>query len=139
MSRASASLILIVVMIGLAIYFFIFPPRGFDDSLAYRIAIPFLFLSAAFCALENMRTRAHIGQLVGALRTLMARAGKEPAPEVKGEAVEILLHSLRTEKSDVREVVVHQLQNLTGQSIGNDPDRWDAWWKENRQSFGKKS
>ena len=126
-------------MISMAIYFFFYPPEGLGDSIVHRIAIPFLFMAAALGSLESMRTRAHIAQLVGAVRTLMARAGKEPAPEVKGQAVEILLESLRTGDANVRKMVVRQLESLTGQSLGDKPDRWDAWWKENRQRFGQKS
>ena len=126
-------------MISMAIYLFFYPPGGFGSSIVYRIAIPFLFMAAALGSLESMRTRAHISQLVGALRTLMGRAGKEPAPEVKGQAVEILLESLRTGDANVRKMVVRQLESLTGQSLGDKPDRWDAWWKENRQRYGQKS
>ncbi len=126
-------------MISMAIYVFFYPPRGFGDSIVYRIAIPFLFMTAALGSLESMRTRAHISQLVGALRTLMGRAGKEPPPEVKGQAVEILIQSLHSADAGVRKTVVRQLESLTGQSIGDEPEQWDAWWKENRQSFGQGS
>jgi hypothetical protein len=126
-------------MISMAIYLFLYPPGKFGDSIVHRIAIPFLFMAAALSYLESMRTRAHIGQLVGAIRTLMGRAGKEPAPEVKGQAVEILLQSLRSGEANVRKMVVQQLESLTGQSLGDDPDRWEAWWKENRRRFGQSS
>ncbi len=122
-------------MMGLAAYFFLVPPTGFDDSYGHRIAIPFILMACAFNILENLRTRAHIGQLVGALRSLMARSGKDATPQVRAEAVDILLESLKSDEPTVRATFVAQLQNLTGQQIGDDVDEWEIWWKSNRDRF----
>ena len=72
MSQAGASLLLVAVMFGLAVYLVIWPPPGFDENLAYRASIPFVLIATAYGVLENLRTRAHMGQLIGALRVTAA-------------------------------------------------------------------
>ena len=37
--------------------------------------------------------------------------------------------------SQLRADLVHALGKLTGQDFGNEPRRWQAWWKENRRRF----
>lgn len=137
MSQASASLLLVVLMLGLAIFFVFSPPPGFEESFVYRITIPFILVSCAFSVLENLRTRAHIGQLVGALRSLMGRSGTPATPEVKGEAIEILLKSLRSDNDNVRETALAQLRQLTGEDHGDDPAAWEAWWAKARKDYGR--
>ncbi|MHC4550516.1 MAG: hypothetical protein ACYTEZ_17250 [Planctomycetota bacterium] len=137
MSHASASLLLVVVMFGLAIYFLFAPPPGFGESLGHRITIPFLLVASAYMVLENLRTRTHISQLVGALRSLMGRSGTPPTPKIKREAVEILLKSLRAEKESVRQTAARQLRQLTGQRLGDAADEWEQWWAANKESFGR--
>ena len=87
MSNTGASLLLVVVLLVLAVYFVFEPPLGYEDAWAHRLAIPFVLVICAFGILENLRTRVHIQQLAGALRTLVGRSGAEATPEVKGEAI----------------------------------------------------
>ena len=134
-SNTAFSLLLVLIMVGLAIYLFFFPPAGFEDDFAYRISIPFLMIAAAFGLLENLRTRAHISQLLGALRSMLKRSGKEATPEVKAEAVEILLESLRSDDARVRETAARQLGKLTGEAFGEDVDAWEDWWSANQRAF----
>ena len=84
---------------------------------------------------ENLRTRAHISQLVGVIRGLTGRAGAPPTSDTKREAVEILLKSLRSEKESVRQTAAQQLQHLTGVDHGENVMEWEAWWAANRESF----
>ena len=137
LSQASASLILVVAMIGLAVYLLIVPPPGFGDNVAHRIALPFVFVAGALGMLENLRTRTHMGQLVGALRQIMGRTGTPAPPAVKAEAVAILLKSLRSDKKTVRETAAAQLKNLTGQDFGEDPAAWESWWSSHKERFLK--
>ncbi len=137
MSQAGASLLLIVFMFALAIYLFITPPPGFSDNFAYRLAMPFVLITSAYGVLENLRTRTHLGQLVGAIRSLMGKRGIEPTPEIKTEAFGILLKSLRSDDAKVRETAAVQLSSLTGQEFGEDVDAWEAWWANNRDAFTK--
>ena len=137
MSQAGASLLLIVFMFALAIYLFITPPEGFDENFAYRLAMPFVLITSAYGVLENLRTRTHLGQLVGAIRGLMGKRGVAPTAEVKAEAIDILLKSMRSEDANVRKTAAVQLRNLTGQKFGEDIESWESWWAENREEFSK--
>ena len=136
-SHASTSLLLVALMFGLAGYFVFVPPPGFGESIAHRITIPFLLVACAYMVLENLRTRVHISQLVGALRSLMGRTGTPPTPEVKREAIEILLKSLRGDNETARQAAARQLGNLTGRDFGEDAKAWEEWWAKNKADFGK--
>ena len=127
-------------MMVLAVFMFVSPPDGWH-SFPYRLAMPFALMACSLSILENLRTRTHITQLVGAMRALMGKAGhaatsgKAPTGEVRVEAVEILLQSLKSDKDKVRTVAARQLENLTGQSLGEDVEAWDRWWDENKAGF----
>jgi len=134
-SNTGASLILMAFLIGLAVYFLVFPPPGFE-GLDHRLAIPVVLIVGAHTIFESLRMRAHISELVGALRGIMARARAPATPEIRREAVEILLKSLRSDTASVKQTALTQLRQLTGQDHGEDPDAWDAWWGRNRDTFG---
>jgi len=137
-SQTKSSLILIACMIGLAIYLIIVPPDGFDENFAYRVTLPFVLVACAFSTLENLRTRLHMAQLVGALRSLTGQAGKtgkKAPPKVQAEAVDILIKTLRTQSATARKTAAVQLRNFTGQKLGEDAAAWEAWWAENREAF----
>ena len=123
-------------MLGLSIYWLFAPPPGFDDSIGHRLTIPLVLLSCALMIYESLRTRTHIGQLVGAIRGITGRAGAPPTADAKREAVEILLKSLRSETGSVRRTAAKQLQLLTGQDHGDNVTDWETWWADNRNSFG---
>ena len=124
-------------MIVLAVYLFFAPPPGFEDNLAHRIALPFVLVAGAFGVMENLRTRTHLGQLVGAIRGLMSKRGVEPTPEIKGEAIEILMRSLKSGEEKVRRTAAAQLHSLTGRDFGVDLEAWEGWWSENKGEFGR--
>ncbi len=136
MSQTTASLLIVFVMFVLAIYVFFVPPPGFD-SMALRVTLPFILIVCAFNVLENIRTRAHVTQLIGALRGAMSKAGAPPTPEAKAEAIEILIQSLYSDKATVRKTAASQLQKLTGQDLAEDPVAWSEWWDANKAGFGK--
>ena len=137
MSQTTVSLLIVFVMFGLAVYLLVFPPPGFADSMAYQVTLPFVLIVCAFNVLENIRTRAHVTQLIGAIRGAMGKAGAPPTPEAKAEAIEILIQSLHSEKPAVRHTAAGQLQKLTGQDLGEDPAAWSDWWEANKGGFGK--
>jgi len=137
MSRTAAVLLLSLLLIGLAVYFLVKPPPGFGENLAHHLAIPFVLIATALGLVEGVRIRAHVGQLVGALRALTGRSGKPVRPEVKAEAIAILIQSLRSENDGVRRTAAEQLAHLTGQSFGEDRARWEAWWRENRERIAR--
>jgi len=95
-SNTAATLILVAFMFVMAIYFVFVPPPGFEENLLHRFSIPFLLVAGALTLFENLRMRAHMSKLVGALRGMMGRAGVPPTPEIKREAVDILVEELLT-------------------------------------------
>jgi hypothetical protein len=135
-SNALASLIAIVLLIGLAFYFVVAPPPGFEKSWGHRLAIPIVLVVSASTIFESLRMRTHIGQLVGALRGLMGRSGVPATPEVKREAIDILVHSMRSANPGVRRTASAQLRNLTGQDLGESAEAWEEWWRSHRAGFG---
>ncbi len=134
MSNTGASLLAIVLLIGLAIYFLAVPPEGFQ-SWGHRLAIPLVLVVSASTIFESLRMRSHVGQLVGALRGLMGRSGVPPSPEVKREAIDILVQSMRSANPGVRRTASVQLRNLTGQELGESAEAWEEWWGKNRPRF----
>jgi len=134
-SNALASLLVMVLMIGLAFYFVVVPPPGFE-TWGHRLAIPLVLVVGAFTVFEALKMRTHVSQLVGALRGLMGRTGAPPTPEGKREAIEILMRSMRSANPGVRKTASVQLRNLTGQDLGESAEAWEAWWERNREGFG---
>jgi len=135
LSNAAASLILVLVLFGLAIYVLVAPPAGYEDNFVHRLVLPLLLVATALGVLENLRTRSHINQLIGALRGMMKKAGTPASPQVKGEAIEILLASLRSDRPTVRKTAAVQLRNLTGQELGEDAEAWERWWAGHRDEY----
>lgn len=122
-------------MFGCAIYFLFEPPPGFSDPWTLRIIFPFLFITSALTMLDNLRTRIHMGQLVGALRSISGRAGIPPAPKVTAEAIEVLISALKTNNATTRETALKQLRRITGADAGETADEWRAWYRENREKY----
>jgi len=135
LSNTAASLVLVLILFGLGIYVLVVPPPGFEGDLVHRLVLPLLLVATAIGVLENLRTRAHIGQLIGALRGMMKRTGTPATPRIKAEAVEILLASLRSDRPTVRKTAAVQLRNLTGQELGEDAEAWERWWGTHRDEF----
>ena len=122
-------------MLVAAAYYVFVPPPGFGEGFITRITIPFVLVCSAFSMMENLRTRTHMSQLIGALRQHMGKAGVPPTPQVKGEAIKILIASLRAENAATRATAADQLHRLTGADHGEDPDAWEAWWADNKDGF----
>jgi len=139
MSQGNATLLVILVLFVLAIWTIVAPPAGFEE-LPYRIILPFTLVAVCFGQLENLRTRAHMGELIGAIRTAVGQSrgsGRpEPSPKQKGEAIQILLGSLSADDAQVRRTAAQQLAALTGEDLGDDAGAWKAWWKRNKGRFG---
>jgi len=138
-SQAGASLVLVVILFGLAVYWAFSPPVGFQDGVLYRFTMPFVLIVVCFSVLENLRTRTHIAQLVGALRALMGKSGRTATPEVTREAIDILLAAVRDGQPRARKTAAEQLRNLTGQDHGEDAEAWQRWWNANRETFQRQS
>jgi hypothetical protein len=138
MSQATASFLVVLVLFVLAVYTGIAPPVGFEE-LPYRIILPFVLIAVGFVQLENLRMRAHMAELIGAIRTAVGQSKAsrgEASPQMKGEAIRILLRSLHSDSEKVRETSARQLAHLTGEDFGVDVAAWERWWKANEGSFG---
>ncbi len=136
MSQSGASLILVFILLGMALFLLISPPPGFEQAMLYRLALPFVLVATAIGVVENLRTRSHMAQLIGAIRAQAGKRGTPPSPEVVREAVEILIHSLRSSEAHVRETAARELRKLTGQEFGPDHESWVLWWAANKERFG---
>ena len=138
MRQATASALVVLVLFSLAIYCGFAPPAGFEE-LPYRIILPFLIVAVGFVQLENARMRVHMKELIGALQAAVgqtrAKRGIAPTPQEKGKAITILLDSLGSKDTSVRETAARQLKAITGEDFGNDSASWSRWWLANRAEF----
>lgn len=138
MSQAVASSLVVLVLFGLAIYCGIAPPEGFEE-LPYRIILPFVIVAVGFVQLENVRIRAHMAELIGALKVAVGRTqasrGVAPTPAEKGRAIAILLESLGSDDTSVRDTAARQLKALSGVDHGTDSAAWNRWWLAHRAQF----
>lgn len=135
MSRAASTVLLALVLSGLAIYFLVVPPKGYEGSFAHRLAMPIVLAACAVCLFDNLRMRLHIAQLLGAIRGMMGRQGTPPTREVRAEAIGILLDALRSDRPGSRRAAADQLRRLTGEDFGEEAASWEAWWNANRSRF----
>ncbi|MFB0566676.1 MAG: HEAT repeat domain-containing protein [Candidatus Aminicenantaceae bacterium] len=53
-------------------------------------------------------------------------------------AVEPLITALKDEESSIRRDAADSLKNITGEDFGEDQEKWQKWWKENKEKFLKK-
>ena len=121
-------------MLVVAVYLLFSPTQGFGSSW-HRALLPLLFFAAALNIFEGIRIRAHMAQLVGAMRFLAGRAGRNATPEIRGEAIEILIESMRSGTESVRTTAARELCKLTDEDFGTDAEAWQRWWLENKDRF----
>jgi len=79
--------------------------------------------------------------LVNALKhkDLLVRAkAAEALGEIKNpKAVEPLIAVLTDEEETVREFTAKALANITGKDLGQDHDKWQKWWEQNKENTRK--
>lgn len=51
--------------------------------------------------------------------------------------IETLIFVLKDKDWFVRKAAAEALRNITGQDFGQDHDRWNSWWQENKEKFLK--
>jgi hypothetical protein len=51
------------------------------------------------------------------------------------DAVDILVRALRVDDRAVVEKALLNLKRITGQDLGEDPGRWEEWWRAARATF----
>jgi HEAT repeat protein len=79
--------------------------------------------------------------LINALKhkDLLVRAkAAEALGEIKNpKAVESLIAILTDEEETVREFAAKALANITGKDLGQDHDKWQKWWEQNKENIQK--
>jgi hypothetical protein len=89
----------------------------------------------------NAEGKDRIQVLVEALKdkdSFVRRSAAYALGELKDpRAVEPLIEALKDEVSDVRNAVAKELQKITGQNFGENPEEWQKWWEENKGRFIK--
>lgn len=132
---------MIGVLLALAGYTIFVPPEPMSE-LPHRLILPFVLIASAFTILDNLRMRTHMAELIGAIKGAVAqgragRGGSAPTPEQKGEAIEILIHTLDARDEAARKTAFKQLAVLSGADFGEDAKAWRGWWNDNKSQFGK--
>ncbi|ODS33387.1 MAG: heat repeat-containing PBS lyase [Candidatus Scalindua rubra] len=70
---------------------------------------------------SNAVVRAHVVRALGLMNDV--------------RAVEPMIHMLRNQSRAVRERALAVLKELTGQALGEQPDRWLVWWRQHRKDM----
>ncbi len=52
-------------------------------------------------------------------------------------AVELLVSVLKHDDQNVRKKAAEALERITCKDFGQDSEKWQKWWKANKDSFGK--
>lgn len=58
-----------------------------------------------------------------------------PAPESIERLIQFLAKGRRGGRKQQRDAAVKALRWATGERLGHDPDKWRAWWRENKKTF----
>jgi hypothetical protein len=89
----------------------------------------------------NAEGKDRIQVLVEALKdkdSFVRRSAAYALGELKDpRAVEPLIEALKDKDSDVRNAVAGALRKITGQNFGENAEKWQKWWGENKGRFIK--
>ncbi len=96
-------------------------------------ALGFLCLHSAWVAFDVARLRE---RLLDLLANLM-RSLKGADLSRDADAIEILVKAMGSANLEVRGSARGHLVRLTGRDLGDDPERWAAWWAEQRTQPGR--
>jgi len=50
-----------------------------------------------------------------------------------------LINQLKNDDRNVRKKAAEALERITGQNFGQNPEKWQEWWEENKDSFSKEN
>ena len=97
----------------------------------------------AIAALGRLGCKESVAALVDidtdeAQETAKARlmaAAEAPFPETVDELIKFLSKGRNRGRNNQRQYAVAALRYVTGANLGNDPDKWRAWWKKSRASW----
>lgn len=99
---------------------------GLVRTLCLAQGFAFFYLGFLIRDLTGVRQRNLV-----IMETLLAslRGG---FPRKDGEAIDILVAALRGRSESARTSALQQLQRLTGQNFGANPEAWERWRREHR-------
>jgi len=93
---------------------------------------------SAVWTLGKVRDPRALEALIGALKhndLLVRIKAAEALGDIKNpKAVGPLIALLKDEEEMVRETAVKALENITGRNLGQDHDKWQKWWEQNKES-----
>jgi hypothetical protein len=100
--------------------------KGLHQGVLYGLC---LFMAYVYLQVRRLRRR------VVAAEDLLADVRFGPGTKRDRDAVDILLHALRTSDANARETALRTLRKITGLDLGEDPRPWEEWWSVARNTF----
>lgn len=104
-----------------------------------RLVTGLLCLFVTLLWFERRRLYSLLDQLVSRMREAQGRSPQESAVDaarMKIEAMSILVEALDGKDPAVRQNAVENLERLSGQKFGNNPDRWRRYVDEQKTRSG---
>lgn len=94
-------------------------------------------------ALRNIKDPNTVEPLIAILINDESRILRSDVATVLGHigdprAIEPLIDSLKEEIKLIRDSILWALKNITGEDLGEDQEKWQKWWEENKEKFLKK-
>jgi len=102
---------------------------GLDRIVGFVVGFQFLYI--AFLTRDRFRLQRLTAATFEALQKLIYG----PDYRKQREAVDLLVRAVGTKNEAARRVAVEKLEELTGQSFGEDRGAWQRWWEANRSRF----
>ena len=98
---------------------------------------------SAVWTLGKVKDRRAVEGLIAALNHKDSNV-REKAAEALGEvkdpkSVEPLIAILKDKEETIREVAAKALEKITGKDFGQDYDKWQKWWVQNKENIRKDS
>jgi len=129
-----ATPVVLLVLAGLA-WFGPFLPgnaglaEALGDGVVLRFVVGLLCVYMILLVLERQRLEDGFREVLGAFRNFHAelRSGAPEAAGTQRETVEILVAALQSADGQVRRRAASHLQQITGESLGEDPAAWLGW------------
>ena len=96
---------------------------------------------SAIWTLGRVKDPRAVEALINALRhkdPLMREKAAEALGETKDmKAVEPLIAMLKDDEETFREIAAKALEKITGKDFGQDHDKWQKWWEQNKGTIRK--
>jgi hypothetical protein len=101
-------------------------------SLLLRLVLAFLCFYMAIVIFERRRMQQDVKEVLGAFYAFNAKGRDD---QTKRRAVGYMLDALSSSNPSAAHSALTQLQRLTGQDLGADPEAWRQWWRSVGDGF----